>query len=123
MSLITDLHALAKRSRSSDLARFYKTGPGEYGEGDVFIGVVVPDTRLVAKKYVDLSFAELEKEAAAKGWTKEKVADHDTYYFKDKDGNKYFEKRDHSRHACCQSCLTSSELRLWFSTRERHPGD
>jgi 3-methyladenine DNA glycosylase AlkD len=61
MSLVKDLHALAKRSRSSDLASFYKTGPGEYGEGDVFIGVVVPDTRLVAKKYIDLSFAELEK--------------------------------------------------------------
>lgn len=42
-----------------------------------------------------LTFAELEKEAAANGWTKEKVAEHDTYYFKDKDGNKYFEKRDH----------------------------
>ncbi len=61
MSLVKDLHTLAKRSRSSDLARFYKTGPGEYGEGDVFIGVVVPDTRLVAKKYIDHSFAELEK--------------------------------------------------------------
>ncbi len=42
-----------------------------------------------------LTFAELEKEAAAKGWSKEKVSDHETYYFKDKDGTKYFEKRDH----------------------------
>ena len=61
MSLVKDLHALARKGRSADLAHFYKTGPGEYGEGDVFIGVIVPDTRLVAKKYIDLPFAELEK--------------------------------------------------------------
>jgi 3-methyladenine DNA glycosylase AlkD len=61
MNLIKDLHALARKGRSADLAYFYKTGPGEYGEGDVFIGVIVPDTRLVAKKYIDLPFSELEK--------------------------------------------------------------
>ena len=61
MNLIKDLHAFARKSRSSDLGQFYKTGPGEYGEGDRFIGVIVPDTRLIAKKYIDLPFAELEK--------------------------------------------------------------
>lgn len=61
MSLVKDLHALARKGRASDLAHFFKTAPGEYGEGDIFIGVVVPDTRLVAKKYIDLPFAELEK--------------------------------------------------------------
>ena len=61
MSLGKDLHALARKGRASDLAHFFKTAPGGYGEGDVFIGVVVPDTRVVAKKYIDLSFPELEK--------------------------------------------------------------
>lgn len=61
MSLVKDLHALARKGRASDLAHFFKTAPGGYGEGDIFIGVVVPDTRLVAKKYIDLPFAELEK--------------------------------------------------------------
>lgn len=61
MSLVKDLHALARKGRASDLAHFFKTAPGGYGEGDIFIGVVVPDTRLVAKKYIDLSFSELEK--------------------------------------------------------------
>lgn len=61
MSLVKDLHALARKGRASDLAHFFKTAPGGYGEGDVFIGVVVPDTRVVAKKYIDLSFLELEK--------------------------------------------------------------
>lgn len=61
MSLVDDLHALARKGRASDLAYFFKTAPGGYGEGDIFIGVVVPDTRSVAKKYIDLSFPELEK--------------------------------------------------------------
>ena len=61
MSLVKDLHALARKGRSADLAHFFKAFPGGYGEGDLFIGVVVPDTRLVAKKYIDLSFLELKK--------------------------------------------------------------
>jgi 3-methyladenine DNA glycosylase AlkD len=61
MSLVKDLHALARKGRSADLAHFFKAFPGGYGEGDHFIGVIVPDTRLVAKKYIDLPFAELEK--------------------------------------------------------------
>ena len=58
---LRDLKSYAKPSKAHDLQRFFKTGPGEYGEGDVFIGVVVPDTRKVARAYSDLSLAELEK--------------------------------------------------------------
>jgi 3-methyladenine DNA glycosylase AlkD len=58
---LRDLKSYAKPSKAHDLQRFFKTGPGEYGEGDVFIGVVVPDTRKVARAYSDLPFAELEK--------------------------------------------------------------
>lgn len=43
------------------LPYFFKTGKGQYGEGDKFLGIVVPDTRKVAKKYNNLPFAEIEK--------------------------------------------------------------
>ena len=41
--------------------RFYKTAPGEYGEGDVFLGISVPKTRKIAGEYPNLTFDEIEK--------------------------------------------------------------
>jgi 3-methyladenine DNA glycosylase AlkD len=56
--------ALAKHASDSDaifLQRFFKTGEGQYGEGDVFIGVRVPQTRAVCKQYKPLPLSELQK--------------------------------------------------------------
>jgi 3-methyladenine DNA glycosylase AlkD len=58
---LIDLKAFTKKARISDLARFYKTGPGEYAEGDLFLGGTVPQTRSVAKKYQNLELKEVEK--------------------------------------------------------------
>lgn len=56
-----ELNALENPADAEFLQRFFKTGPGQYGEGDVFIGLRVPQTRVITKKYRDLPLPEIEK--------------------------------------------------------------
>jgi 3-methyladenine DNA glycosylase AlkD len=58
---IAELKALRKPTRAHDMQRFFKTAPGEYGEGDIFLGLTVPQVRIIAKSYRDLEFSEIEK--------------------------------------------------------------
>jgi len=58
-ALKADLRSLATKERALGAAKYFKTGPGEYGEGDTFIGVTVPDTRKIAKKYKELFMEDL----------------------------------------------------------------
>lgn len=46
--------------RALGSAGFFKTGPGQYGEGDVFLGVTVPATRVVVKRFAALPLAEVD---------------------------------------------------------------
>jgi 3-methyladenine DNA glycosylase AlkD len=48
------LHLLGDPKQAQILQRFFKTGPGEYGEGDVFVGLKVPETRKLAREYQTL---------------------------------------------------------------------
>lgn len=59
--LINELKAVSKPERAEAGARYFKTNKGQYGYGDVFLGVTVPDQRVLAKKYSDLSRTELKK--------------------------------------------------------------
>jgi 3-methyladenine DNA glycosylase AlkD len=66
--------ALARRAlsqfgspeRAIGVSRFFKTGEGEYAEGDVFIGCTVPECRLVAKEFRALPLAQIEKLLASR---------------------------------------------------------
>ena len=60
-NVITDLKSLASAKKAKDLQWFFKTGPGQYAEGDIFLGVMVPQNRKIAKKYADLPLTEIKK--------------------------------------------------------------
>lgn len=54
------LAQLADKKRAEGAARFFKTGPGEYGEGDIFLGITVPAQRVLAKRFRDLPLEEID---------------------------------------------------------------
>lgn len=56
-----DINKIADKSRAKILAGFFKTGEGEYGEGDTFLGIKVPDSRKIAIKYKNLPFSDVVK--------------------------------------------------------------
>lgn len=57
--ILSDLKKLGSKKKAEASSWFFKTGKGEYGEGDVFIGVTVPEIRSLAKEYKFLSMQEI----------------------------------------------------------------
>lgn len=60
-SVKKELKLLKNPKKKEMLQRFFKTGKGEYGEGDIFWGIVVPLQRKIAKKYKSLKLVEIKK--------------------------------------------------------------
>ena len=56
-----DLAQLRDPDRAKNLSWFFKTAKGQYGEGDIFLGILVPEQRKVAKKHIDLSLNDLQE--------------------------------------------------------------
>jgi len=65
MSEFLDIHSaiqkLGNKKRAIGSARFFKTGPGQYGEGDIFLGLTVPQCRFVSQSYTTISLSTIKK--------------------------------------------------------------
>lgn len=49
------------KKRAQGAARYFKTGPGQYGAGDIFCGLTVPQCRVIAKQFNELPLTEIAK--------------------------------------------------------------
>lgn len=59
--LISEMNSFADDERAQHLQRYFKTGKGEYGEGDVFLGLRMGEVRGLVKKYKGLSLVKIQE--------------------------------------------------------------
>lgn len=59
--IVSELQSAGSPEKAIHLSRFFKTGKGEYGEGDLFFGVTVPEQRNIAQKYKEADFSTLKE--------------------------------------------------------------
>ncbi|MBF1618044.1 DNA alkylation repair protein [Prevotella sp.] len=60
-TITSELQALSNAEKREIFPRFFKAGKGEYGEGDRFLGVTVPNIRAIAKLHKDISIEEIRE--------------------------------------------------------------
>jgi 3-methyladenine DNA glycosylase AlkD len=58
--IIDALRTLGSEDKAKHLSRFFKTGKGEYGEGDKMLGVKVPETRTIVNEYKDIPLEQVQ---------------------------------------------------------------
>ncbi len=59
--VIREIRSIADPRKAQTLSRFFKTGKGEYGEGDLFLGIQVPPIRKLSKIFIGLPLSEVQK--------------------------------------------------------------
>ncbi len=62
----TAIQKSSNKKRALGSARFFKTGPGQYSEGDIFIGLTVPQSRDIALQFSHLSITDIKKLLSSK---------------------------------------------------------
>ena len=65
--VLSELQSVGSPEKAAHLSRFFKTEPGQYGEGDRFLGVVVPQTRSIAKANKAMPLDELQQSCRRTG--------------------------------------------------------
>ena len=60
-SLVQELQDHASFEKAKHAQRFFKTGKGEYGEGDIFLGLTMPEQRAISQKYLGLPLVKIQK--------------------------------------------------------------
>src|ERR1700694_2007168 len=71
-ALRKELHGLADPADAKFLQGFFKTGPGQYGAGDKFLGLRVPDLRRLVREYPELDDSDV-LEMLASPWHEERL--------------------------------------------------
>jgi 3-methyladenine DNA glycosylase AlkD len=56
-----EIQSLANPQKAKLLQKFFKTGKGEYGEGDIFLGLIVPQQREIVKRYSEIHLSEVQE--------------------------------------------------------------
>lgn len=59
--VFSELKSYSNPAKAEHSKRFFKSGPGEYGEGDMFLGITVPNQRKIAKKFKQIDLNEVQK--------------------------------------------------------------
>ena len=72
IELRQELKKYVRQDKKNILAKFFKTKPGEYGAGDLFLGVMVPQIRQVARKYHNLPWLQV-RELQRSAWHEERL--------------------------------------------------
>lgn len=57
--ILKEILTYRNKEKGALLNRFFKTGKGQYGEGDIFLGITVPLSRSIAKKYIDIDLKDV----------------------------------------------------------------